>query len=361
MTRCASKPARALARAGLVILAMGLIHAVAASASQAQTGIPDDSLTIRLVDAPTERRDDPRAQVYIVDHLGPGATIERRIELTNTTSEKLPIELFVGGASIEDGVWTPSQGREPTELSSWVEIEPAAIALAPDTPTIATVTIRVPGEITDGERYGVIWAAPQAVEQGNVDVVNRVGIRVYLSVGEGAEPITDFVVDSLTAARDDAGRPVVRARVENIGGRAVDLRGELMLGDGPGGASAGPFAAEVGTTLGPGDAAPVTVLLDPQLPDGPWFATVTMHSGRVTRAAEGTITFPSQPGDAADPVTLSPIEQQRAFLIPLASILFLVSLLAVLLVWFARRRRDDEDEVAVADEAASQQPTTTGW
>src|SRR5688572_30162225 len=37
------------------------------------------SIGIRLVDAPVTARDDPRAQIYIVDHLAPGTVITRRI------------------------------------------------------------------------------------------------------------------------------------------------------------------------------------------------------------------------------------------------------------------------------------------
>jgi len=77
-------------------------------------------------------------------------------------------------------------------------------------------------------------------------------------------------VESLQAARRTDGRPVVTAQVRNTGERALDIRGELALSDGPGGLSAGPFPVTVGTTLAVGATAPVEVVLDEAIKGGPW-------------------------------------------------------------------------------------------
>jgi hypothetical protein len=53
----------------------------------------------------------------------------------------------------------------------------------------------------------------------------------------------------------------------------------------PGGLSAGPFPADLGTTLAIGAAEPITITLDRQLPDGPWDALVTLRSGLCCSAA----------------------------------------------------------------------------
>jgi hypothetical protein len=47
------------------------------------------------------------------------------------------------------------------------------------------VTIRVPRDAAPGERYGVVWAETRAgPDSGDgITQVNRVGIRLYLSVG----------------------------------------------------------------------------------------------------------------------------------------------------------------------------------
>jgi len=121
-------------------------------------------------------------------------------------------------------------------------------------------------------------------------------------VGPGGEPASDFTVTSLTAARNDDGTPVVTAQVRNTGGRALDLSGELSLTDGPGGLSGGPFSAELGTTLGVGEVAPVTIVLDKELPNGPWQANLTLSSGILERSVSAEITFPDSGAGPAVPV-----------------------------------------------------------
>lgn len=295
----------------LFVLAVVLVPAMAF----AQDG---GSIGIRLVDAPTDRRDDPRAQTYIIDHLAQGSTITRHVELSSTSSEPLDVALYVGAATLEDGEFTFGEGRAENDLTDWSSVDPPAVSVPPKGTVQAAVTIAVPGDAGDGERYGVIWAELPG-SGGSANVVNRVGVRIYLSVGEGEEPVTDFTIDALTALRADDGTPIVSTTVTNTGGRAIDLSGSLQLTDGPGSLTAGPFNVDLGTTLGIGQEAPASVRLDPSLPDGPWTATVTLTSGRVTKEATGRITFPSEPGASAEPVATRSVETQRRILIPVAA------------------------------------------
>src|SRR5438067_258369 len=83
-----------------------------------------------------------------------------------------------------------------------------------------------------------------------------------IDVSKRGAPKNDFTIDSLQAVRGKDGTPAVLAKVHNTGARALDMRGSLQLSDGPAGLSAGPFDAQLGTTLAPGDTAPVVVPLD---------------------------------------------------------------------------------------------------
>ncbi len=132
--------------------------------------------------------------------------------------------------------------------------------------------------------------------------VNRVGVRIYLSVGPGGAPLGTFVIESLTAQRMPDGQPVVIAAVHNTGGRALDISGTVDLSRGPGGLRAGPFPATLGTTLAIGDTEPVRTRLDKRLPSGPWSAHIALHSGLVERTADATITFPAFGESPAVPV-----------------------------------------------------------
>ncbi len=289
-------------------IAAALAAATRAPARAAHAAALPDGVGIRLLDAPVARANDPRAQAYVVDHLSPGATITRRVEISNGTALATKVKLYAAGAAVEGQTFRFLEGTTRNELSSWTHVTPQEVELASGAVAEATVTIGVPGSASEGERYAVVWAElpPTKAPDGGLSVVNRVGVRIYLSVGPGGEPASDFAVESLAAARGSDGLPVVDVGVRNIGGRALDLNGELTLSDGPGKLSAGPFQAP-GTTLAIGGLATLAVPLDKDLPAGPWHARIVLRSGSLERAAEATLTFPSAVGNAAAPVAARPV------------------------------------------------------
>ena len=72
------------------------------------------------------------------------------------------------------------------------------------------------------------------------------------------------------------------------------MSGTLQLTGGPGGLSAGPFPATLGTTLAIGTTEPVTIALDMRVPAGPWDALITLQSGLLQRTARATVIFPAR-------------------------------------------------------------------
>lgn len=325
----------------LVALAAVALVASAGPGAWAQAPSPEPGLGVRLLDAPVDRRDDPRAQNYVVDHVAPGARLTRRVEVINGTGAPVTARTYAGAADIVDGVFTGADDGADGDLVDWTTLERSSLPLIAGQRAAVTVTIAVPRDASPGERYGVIWAELPPAGAGGIGQVNRVGVRIYLSVGPGGEPASDFRVDSLQAQRDVDGRPLVSAVVTNTGGRALDLRGTLALSDGPGGLSAGPFPAELGTSLAPGQTTPVTVLLDPAISGGPWRAVLSLSSGRLTRAAEATITFPDGERMVGQVVRASqlPLARDRTILIPVAAGLLVLALLLLAVGYLTSRRR----------------------
>jgi hypothetical protein len=264
------------------------------------------SIGLRLVDAPVAARDDPRARIYIVDHLGPGSVIHRRVAMTNTTASPANVLLYASAASLAHGAFLGADGHTVNELSSWTSVQPGMVTVPANRQATAMVSLTVPRDASPGERYGVVWAQVSSAARpgGGVVQVSRVGIRMYVSVGPGGAPAADFTITSLTAGRTTDGRPTVVATVRNTGGRALDMSGSLRLSAGPGGLGAGPFPAILGTTLAIGDTEPVTIALDRRLPAGPWNAAITLRSALVERQAHATLTFPG--AGAARPVPVTP-------------------------------------------------------
>jgi hypothetical protein len=311
-----------------------------AGASPAAAFAPDElpgAIGLRLLDIPAEAQDDARARLYIVDHLAPGKTIERRIEITNTTAETAELSLYTSAASIADGAFLGADGRTQNELSTWTSVRPANPAVPAGGKMVAKVRIKVPKDAPPGEQLGVVWAETRLAPEdgGGVEQVNRVGLRLYVSIGPGGAPAANFAIESLTPIRDPDGRPKVVATVHNTGGRALDVSGELRLENGPGGLTAGPFPAKLGTTLAVDASEPVTITLDQLVPAGPWDAQITLRSGLVENEANATITFPAV-GVAAAAV---PTTSERSDWWLYGGIAAVVVVLLGAILWLLGRRR----------------------
>ena len=282
----------------------------------------------------------PLARSYVVERVAPGASVRRRVVISNTTRSTVVVAVYPAAASLHRGAIAFGAGHSSNELTRWTSVSRPVLRLAAGTATYETVTIHVPRNASSGARYGVIWAAVSAPAPagGGVTVVNRVGIRMYLSIGPGGAPPSNFAVGSLTAERSATGKPIVVATVRNSGKRTLDIRGTLSLSRGPGGLRAGPFPVVLGAALGPSASEPATVRLDRRLPRGPWHAELRLTSGSLQRTAAATITFPRR-GAAAHPSTSAAGSSGRR---RVAEMLLVLLALVALALWFTRspnRRR----------------------
>jgi hypothetical protein len=336
-------------------VAAPLFAGSATAAAPCQAGVG-----IRLLEAPTGTRD-PRALTYVIDHVAPGAVLTRRFEVCNGTNASTRLSFYPNAATIRDGHFTITEGRATNELTGWTAVSPSGATLAPNQRVTLTATIRVPKDATGGERYGVVLAElPATPNPQGVAVASRVGVRIYLDVGGPKAPKSDFAVDTLQASRRADGTAIVTAQVHNTGARALDMRGSLTLRDGPDGLSAGPYPATLGTTLGPGQTEPVTVVLGKSITGGPWTARLTLTSGLLERRAEGKLTFPDAAGSVAPPVKAKniPLAKDRRVLVPLAIGLIGILLALLFFLWLLaklRSKRREKDEDVDARRAAAAQ------
>jgi hypothetical protein len=267
-----------------------------ARADQPKRDTTPGSIGIRLLQGPSSRAGDPRARRYIVDHVKPGATIRRSVLVVNKSPDRHRIEVYPAAASLDKERFVFGADRAANELTSWISLDVGQLDLAPYADGMVEATIRVPATASMGERYAVIWASltSPARASTNVNQVHRTGVRLYLDVGPGGEPRSDFTISKLVPARNGDDDPSVAITVTNTGGRALDITGTVGLSDGPAGQRAGPFDVVSGTTLGPGASGTVTVRLPRQLPNGPWKIQVNLESGLVKHSVIGEITFPER-------------------------------------------------------------------
>jgi hypothetical protein len=94
-------------------------------------------------------------------------------------------------------------------------------------------------------------SAPSPADTG-VILVNRVGVRMYVSIGRGGTPPPNFTVGGLTAQRSGTATPSVAATVHNRGQIPLDIIGNLTLSNGPGGTRGGPFPVTLSSLVAPG-------------------------------------------------------------------------------------------------------------
>ncbi len=181
--------------AGITIPASSALAAASPHTGTAGPG----SIGIRLVYAPTESND-PRTSSYIIDRLAPGATVSRRIEIVNSTPSTRTVALYPAAASLIQGKFEFARNHRPNDLSRWTSVNRGALLLPAGPKALETVTISVPKDASSGRRYAVLWAEVAAPAADGVTLVNRVGIRIYLSVRAEAAP-TASVADQAGSRR----------------------------------------------------------------------------------------------------------------------------------------------------------------
>lgn len=267
------------------------------AAAQDDVEVPEapqpTGLGIRLLDVPVDAADNPRAQNYVIDHVAPGATLTRRFVVSNGGSGPFAALIYPTEARINANRFVPAPGQRQNDLASWITVDQPRVDLGDIDSEIVTLTIDVPVDAPDGEHYAVVFAErPPAADGREVGIAARVGIRIYLSVGTGSAPATDFEIDSMIAGRSQAGEAVVVTTITNTGGRAIDVSGDITLSNGPEGRRAGPVQIPTGTTVAPGEVGTVEAVFDPDLADGPWLAQVRLRSGLVELSARAVISFP---------------------------------------------------------------------
>ncbi|MEV6864178.1 peptidase [Streptosporangium subroseum] len=322
--------------AGILAPATSTLDKPAQAAAQSSAS----GIGIRLLEAPVAARADRRAWAYIIDHLAPGSVIHRQVEVFNTTGSPKHLSIYTAAGEIRNQKFRFAAGRTANELSTWTTTDRHEVTLAPQGRSAVTATITVPEDAAPGERYAMIWAeaAKAAPPDGGVAQVNRVGIRLYLSVGPGNPPASDFTIDSVTAQRSPNGQQSVLAQVHNTGGRALDLSGDLKLTSSSGSQyhSAGPYKIQTGTTLAPGDVGSIAAALTEQVSDGPWRARIRLESGLTKRTAEATIRFPT--AGAAQAVKAE-MDTSYYPIAALASGIVLAALVAITFLLIQRKRR----------------------
>jgi hypothetical protein len=304
-----------------------LIVAATIAAPISAAAAPAGGVGVRLI--PNSSSATERDRAYLIANPAPGNSVTRRVEISNTTGQQQTVALYPGAATIKGGAFIGATATAAhNELADWTTLDRSELTLAPGTTEQVGVRIHVPAAAADGERYGAIWAAVTAPSgpSSPVDVVNRAGVRMYVSVGTGTSR-SDFTIRRLAPSRDSV-HPHVTATIKNTGTQALDLTGRLQLRKG--GISAGPYAATAPITVPPGRTGTIRIATTAALPRGRWDATLALTGNDRTRTATTTVTVPPPAAPAQMPHPIGAIALG-------VGLLAVIALLAVLVLSVRRR------------------------
>ncbi|MDQ3757458.1 MAG: hypothetical protein M3394_06395 [Actinomycetota bacterium] len=209
----------------LAALAVGL-SAPGESARAAENG--EFSLRpVRSANTPDRERS------YVVRTVEPGTGFDDRLEARNLTDA--PIDLVVepvDAAVTGEGSFAP--GTTAAAEGAWLRVSPGRVRVPARGSTRVALRVDVPADATPGDHIAavVVRKAEAPSGGGEVQVVNRVGVRVYLTVtppvGTAAAPRRAF---ELRALRWTEGRNF-EAEVANVGDLLVEPLGTLTMARG---------------------------------------------------------------------------------------------------------------------------------
>jgi hypothetical protein len=168
----------------------------------------EGSLTIGLADGHS---------TYVVERVEPGHSVERHLRVGNTTADTLTADVYAGAAGSVRGTFRWGDGHAENALTRWTTVQPARTQVPSQRAVDVVVTIHVPDGTSPGKRYAVLWAE---LPRSDAGVVNRVGVRVYLTVTEPSESSAALVAVAVVLLLGLAVSAIAVARRRRGSGRA---------------------------------------------------------------------------------------------------------------------------------------------
>ena len=292
------------ARAAVAAVVVALCGPAFGAAPSATAADDESGIGIEIVDDDAATSSDLRARSYLIDDITPGGHLERTVRVVNDSREDRRVHVYSGPAEIRDGVFAVDDPSGP-DISEWIVPGKDTLDLRAGESTEMTVAIDLPRDAPEGEFYGAVWAELRSPSpDGSLTIANRVGVRVYLSVGSGDASPPDFTISNLRLDTS-ADTAELRAEVANTGSTAVDLTGAATLTSVGGAMTLGPLPSEM-LTLAPGQAGTAVFRIPNTPTEGTWSTQATLTSGIVSRTAHGDVESLPVPAQATTEKTDEP-------------------------------------------------------
>jgi hypothetical protein len=300
----------------LAALAVGLL-AAGEPARAAENG--EFSLRpVRAANTPERERS------YVVRTVAPGTGFDDRLEARNLTDGPLDLVVEpVDAAVTPDGSFAP--GTTTTAEGGWLRVTPDRVRVPARGSVRVALRVDVPADAAPGDHIAAVVVRKADAPNGSgVQLVNRVGVRVYLTVTPPAAPGPKRAFE-LRALRWTGDRNF-EADVANVGDLLVEPLGTLTI-------ARGDFTTTVDVpvlgTVPPRAVTPLPVRTTGKLEPGTYEARLRLRLVQGGGEQEQRVTF-TVPG--------TPAREEEDDGLPLLPLLLAVGALA-LVVGYALRRR----------------------
>ncbi|HVF75962.1 MAG TPA: hypothetical protein VM938_13030 [Acidimicrobiales bacterium] len=128
-----------------------------------------------------------RDRSYVVRTVEPGAEFSDRLLAVNLTDKPIELDVAPVDATITgDGQFAPGTATQAD--GRWLTVTPARVRVPARGTTPVSVRVKVPADAAEGDHIAAVVAqkAGPPTGSGNVQLVQRVGVRVYLTVQSAA-------------------------------------------------------------------------------------------------------------------------------------------------------------------------------
>lgn len=219
-----------------LVLAAVTVAGIGLGSAQSATAAESTNYGIRPADAPDHFRID----------LAPGSATERTAVVSNRSGKTVTFKIYpVDALTTAQGGFALRSATEPrTGVGSWVQVPLRSVTVKPGKQVKVPFRLEVPAGATPGDYAGgiVIEAPPRRGTPGELDnstavqlnIVERVGVRVYLDVAGVAIP--ELTAGPLTYTETPRGLRF-KVTLHNTGNVTLHPKARLALRGWPGSSS----------------------------------------------------------------------------------------------------------------------------
>jgi len=171
---------------------------------------------------------------WFIYTLEPGEVKEGKIDVTNSSEEMTEVKIYpVDAVTTKDGAFAPEpEDKEKVGVGAWITLAEQEFFLKPNEIKVVDFTIKVPENAEVGDHMGTIIVqgkeAPEAKKGTAMQVLTRVGARVYLTVP--GEIIKELELEEFSYKIEE-GQAVFYLTLANKGNVRISPGGEIEIKD----------------------------------------------------------------------------------------------------------------------------------